>query len=237
MKKKLTTKQKKIIDVSVTCLQIAVVIVAIVISIIVIANPIVSSAKVTKSRTKLLPVQSNSMDGSFEDSFKKGDLLIAKTPKDPLALEVGDIITYVGAVEGFEALITHRIVEVKWDEQGKAETYYTLGDAESRDNQATAINPYDVLAVYQSHLKGVGKAIDWLQDDTHFLLVVVLPLIALFVYNIIAFVRVIMQGKMEKLKLAAENAPVMDEEEIKRKAIEEYLSKQSEQASQDEKSE
>lgn len=227
-KKKLTPKQKKILDISVTSLQIAVVIIAIVISAIVIANPIISSAKVSSSKTKLLPVLTDSMVGPYKDSFSSGDLLIAETPDDKFALEKDDIITYIGSVNGYEALITHRIVGVSLDGQGKANTYYTLGDAQPRDSNATPVNPTEVLAVYKYHLKGVGGAINWLQDDTHFLLVIVLPLIALFVYNIIMFVRMLMQGKLEKLKEAsANNAAAVDEEEIKRKAIEEYLANQA----------
>jgi len=225
-KKKLTPKQKKIIDITVICIQVAIVIVAIVISAIVIANPITTSAKVSNAKTKLLPVLTDSMVGPYEDSFNPGDLVIAKTPKDKLALKEDDIITYVGTVNGYEALITHRIVGVERDEQGKVITYYTLGDAEHRDSEATAVSPYDVLAVYSTHIKGVGKAINWLQDDRNFLLVIVIPLVALFVYNIIVFVKMIMESKMDKVKEAGAGA-VVDEEEIRRKAIEEYLAKQN----------
>jgi signal peptidase len=227
MKKKLTPKQKKIIDISITALQIAIVLVAIIISAIVIANPIVTSGKVSNSKTKLLPVLSDSMNGPYEDSFKTGDLVIAATPKDKFALEKGDIITYVGPVNGKEELITHRIVDVAYLD-GKANTYFTLGDAQPRDATPVAINPHDVLAVYKYHINGVGKAINWLQDDKNFLFVIVLPLIALFIYNIIMFVRMIMQNKLEKVKEATANsAPVIDEEEIKRRAIEEFLAKQA----------
>lgn len=225
-KKRLTPKQKKIIDISVISLQVAIVIVAIIISAIVIANPLTQSAQVTNSKTKLLPVLTGSMVGNFEDSFNPGDLVVAKTPKDKLALEVDDIITYVGSVEGKEELITHRIVGVDLDGEGKAVTYYTLGDAESREAEATAVNPHAVLAVYKYHIKGIGKAINWLQKDTNFLLVIVIPLIALFVYNIIMFVKMIMQSKLDKVKEANANVAVIDEEEIKRKAIEEYLAQQ-----------
>ena len=80
----------------------------------------------------------------------------------------------------------------------------------------------DVLAVYQFHLKGVGKAIFWLQKPMNFLFVIVFPLIALFIYNVIMFIRMMMQSKLEKV---VEKAGVLaiDEEEIKRRAIEEYL--------------
>jgi hypothetical protein len=51
-------------------------------------------------------------------------------------------------VNGKEELITHRIVEVAYLD-GKANTYFTLGDAQPRDATPVAINPHDVLAVYK----------------------------------------------------------------------------------------
>ena len=45
----------------------------------------------------------------------------------------------------------------------------------------------NLRALYSSHIGGVGKAIFWLQDATHFLLVIVLPLAALFIYNLVLF--------------------------------------------------
>ncbi|NCA91734.1 hypothetical protein EOM82_00560 [bacterium] len=226
--KKITPKQKKILDIVVTVLQVALVVVAITISAIVIANPVISTNEVSKGTTKLLPVLTNSMDGEAKDSFAKGALVIAKKPKDVLSLEVGQIVTFVGTVNGSEALITHRIVEVISDEDGKAVTYTTHGDNNPEDMKET-VNPYKVLAVYSSHLDGVGSAILWLQTPTNFLLVIVLPLVLLFVYNIIMFVRMIMQAKVEKVKedaLGTGSNVTVDEEEIKRKAIEEYLASQ-----------
>ncbi len=233
--KKLTAKQKKIIDIVVTSIEVVVVIIGIVISAIVIANPNMGSAEVSDGGIKLLPVLSDSMDGDEKDSFAKGDLVIAKTPKDVRNLEVGDIITFKYTVNGKEILNTHRIVERNNGADGLADNYVTHGD-NNPSTMTESVNPNAVLAVYSTHLKGVGAAISWLQDPTHFLLVIVLPLALLFIYNIIMFVRMLMQWKLEK---AAANAPVatpIDEEEIKRKAIEEYLASQQTQQ-QDKKDE
>lgn len=236
---KLTPKQKKIVDITVTCVQVAIIILAITVSAIVIANPITSSATVGEGKTKLLPVLTGSMDGADEyyaqtgfdvkTRFKAGDMVIAKTPENNRTLKVGDIVTYVGNVNGYEALITHRIVEtIDPDNDGLIDTYVVMGDiGTAREN----LNPNNVLAVYKSHLKGVGKAVNWLQNPTNFLLVIVVPLALLFIYNIILVVRMVMEFKMAKVQETASEAVVIDEEEIKRKAIEEYLA--SQQAKQD----
>ncbi|MBR2349376.1 MAG: S26 family signal peptidase [Clostridia bacterium] len=231
---KLTPEQRKIVDIVVTCLQVAIIILAITVSAIVIANPIASSAKVGEGKTKLLPVLTDSMNGKDEyyettgfdikTRFKSGDLVIAKTPENNRTLKVGDIVTYVGAVNGYEALITHRIVEViDGDNDGLIDTYVVMGDVvTAREN----LHPDKILAVYKSHLKGVGAAINWLQGPTNFLLVIVIPLALLFIYNIILVVRMVMEYKMTKVKESASETAVIDEEEIKRKAIEEYLAAQ-----------
>ena len=236
---KLTPKQKKIVDITVTCVQVAIIILAITVSAIVIANPITSSAKVGEGKTKLLPVLTGSMNGRDEyyaetgfdikTRFKEGDMVIAKTPENNRTLKVGDIVTYIGNVNGYEALITHRIVEViDTDNDGLIDSYVVMGDVvTAREN----LHPDNVLAVYKTHLKGVGKAVNWLQNPTNFLLVIVIPLAILFIYNIILVVRMVMEFKMAKVKETAGEAVAIDEEEIKRKAIEEYLAMQ--QAKQD----
>ncbi len=235
--KKITPKQKKILDIVVTVLQVALVVVAITISAIVIANPVITTNEVSKGQTKLLPVKTNSMDGTAKDSFAEGDLIIAKKPKDALSLEKGQIVTFVGTVNGSEALITHRIVEIVTEEDGTTLRYYVTRGDNNPENMTEAVNPNKVLAVYSSHLDGVGSAILWLQTPTNFLLVIVLPLVLLFVYNIIMFVRMIMQAKVDKVKEAAAGtgSVAVDEEEIKRKAIEEYLASQKKEDSSPDK--
>ena len=230
--KKLTQKQKRIIDVVVMSVEVVVVILAIILSAIIIANPISSTAEVSKGKTKLLPVLTDSMTGNQKDSFDAGDLVIAETPKDKYALEVGQIITfsYRRSSDGVLILNTHRIVKIDVDANGKAVTYYTKGDKAVNEEYTEEVNANDVLAVYKTHLKGVGKAITWLQTPTNFLLVIVLPLALLFLYNVFMFVRMIMQWKVEKAKKeASATAGAIDEEEIKKKAIEEYLAAQKQE--------
>lgn len=216
-------KQKKVFNITVTALQIVVVLLAIIFAAIILCNPNIDSAEVSGSSIKLLPVLSNSMDGDKDDSFKEGDLIVAKIPKDKSALNIGDIVTFKYNVGGANRLNTHRIIEKETTAEGLT-VYITQGDAADAD-QRERIMADEVLAVYDFHIAGLGSAIHWLQNPTNFLLVIVLPLIILFIYNIIMFVRMMVMAKMAKQVEAA--APV-DEEEIKRRAIEEYLRAQNE---------
>lgn len=221
-------KTKKIVDIAITVAEIIVVLIAIAISAIVIANPIVHTATVAKGKIKLLPVLSDSMKGGNKDSFAKGALVIAREPKDKLALKKGDIVTFAYAVNGRDALVTHRIVEVRKGAAGKAETYVTRGD-NNPDGMTEIVNPRNVLAVYKTHVSRVGDAVLWLQDSTHFALVVILPLGLLFAYNIVAFVMMLLQARGAQVREQAERdaedrlaALKLDEDEIARAAIEEY---------------
>ena len=72
----ISEKNKKIINIVLTVLQIVLVLLAVTASIIIIANP--SSNTIGKTSTRLLPVLSDSMDGPHKDSFKKCDLVISK---------------------------------------------------------------------------------------------------------------------------------------------------------------
>ncbi|MCR4661739.1 MAG: signal peptidase I [Clostridia bacterium] len=237
-KKILNDKQKKIVDIIVTVVQVIVIILAIAISIIVIVNPIGSTNNVASGSIKLLPVLSDSMNGAdayytnnqygvtfdIKTRFKTGDLIIAKNPYTNYSdYKVGDIITYVGNVNGQSALITHRIVKINTFPDGSVNSFVTRGDANNAED--AVVNPSTVKAVYKSHLKGVGNAINWLQNSTNFLLVIVLPLVLLFIYNIILVVRMIMANKLAKAQASAANNEI-NEEEIKRKAVEEFLAQQ-----------
>lgn len=85
----------------------------------------------------------------------------------------------------------------------------------------------EVLAVWSgSRIGGVGSVIEFLQQPVAFALIILLPLVLLFGYNIFILVKMIIAEKTRKAREAAiaeVSANQIDEEEIKRRAIEEYL--------------
>ena len=80
-------------------------------------------------------------------------------------------------------------------------------------------------------LSSVGGVITWIQDPAHFFIVILVPLILLFGYNVWIVIQYVIEVKTEKArKLALEEAKaggisLEEEEEIKRKAVEEYMKK------------
>lgn len=232
------SKSKKVLNIVLVVVQVLLVIAAISFSIsILLSTGYESSTDFGSSSIRLMPVLTDSMAGDKEDSFKAGDLIIVKNAKnyDLSTLKEGDIITYAGEVGDTVGLITHRIIKVEkiTGADGKEIiAYTTMGDAETSGITKTLYQG-DVKGVYIGKIAGLGSAIYWLQDPTHFFLVVMLPLILLLLYNAYIVIRLVMDAKLKKQKEAAQAAlekakedAAIDEEAIKKKAIEEYLAAQ-----------
>ena len=101
------------------------------------------------------------------------------------------------------------------------------GNTDCIDSYVPDVN--DVIGTWTGKkLSGVGGVITWIQKPLNFFLVIMIPLILLFLYNIWTVIKYILEVKTEKArKLALEEAQAnaIDEEEIKRKAVEEYMKK------------
>lgn len=226
---KLNDRQKKIINIVITSVQIVLVLFAVIFSIIILVNP--TSNDISDRKTVLMPVMSDSMDGDQKDSFKAGDLLIVKTPGkdnkyfDPATLKVGDIITFKNpniASQPDIKYITHRIIAV--NQYGDTVRYTTKGDNPKVGLRQEVVNVSDVLGLYKGKLVGLGKLILFLQTPKYFLLVIILPLALLFIYNLVMFIMMFTQQRAEKIKASA----VADTEERREQIIAEYLAQQQE---------
>lgn len=222
-KSRLSPKQRKIFNVISITAQIVLVVLAVVICLVVILNPKDQEGKVSSGFIKLMPVQSGSMDGDEKDSFPKGALIIAGNPKNAGDLEKGTIVTFSGVEQGQIILITHRIVEVvDEDNDGKTDFYVTKGDANT--GYDGYLYPNQILAVYKFHVNGLGTALDWVREGYHFIYIIIIPLGLLLFYNLYCFASIMMEMKIKKAKdLALAQAANVDEDDIKRRAIEEYI--------------
>ena len=181
----------------------------------------------------IVSVQSPSMDGNKKGSFKQGDLLFVDkvTADEAWDLEEGTIIVYRAPIDINQDgetgdINTHRIVR-KWTTEGGIVYFKTQGDAEAEDTYDLRYT--DVVAVYNGHsrLRGMGAVADFLKSSIGFLLVVVLPMALFFLYELYNLFKILMENKMEKAAASA-TVSAETEEEIKRRAIEEFLAKQAE---------
>lgn len=123
---------------------------------------------------------------SMAPTFCKGDLIIIKK-HDPSSLQEGDIITFHTIIENEYALNTHRIDSIS--EQNGVRSYTTKGD----NNNMTDVHVIadgDIVGKYVGKVAGLGKVMSFLSGSVGFLLVIVLPLLLFFIYQVYNLVMV-----------------------------------------------
>ena len=200
---------KNIINTIITILIIVVLIVSILIAVMALTSK--ASGISTIFGYTVQTIQSDSMKGGYKGEegytggdFEKGDVIIGKsTGFDSSAVyNLGDIITYIGLLKGAEdageQLICHRIVAV--DDSNGYMTYQTKGDNEQtspvadQDDSSFYIDSSQIGSVFHNKeydgivLHGVGNFLDFLRTQFGFFLVVLLPMIVFFLYELIRVV-------------------------------------------------
>ena len=151
-----------------------------------------------------LVVESNSMS----PTFKKDDLIFVKKC-DTSKLEEGDIICFHTIIDNEYALNTHRIQSIA--ENGEARSYTTVGDNNNGVADQHIISDGDIVGKYVGHISGAGKLMTFLSSSTGFLLVIVLPMLIFFIYQVY---NLIMISIRLKKAVAVENAREQTEAEI-----------------------
>lgn len=151
-----------------------------------------------------LVVESNSMS----PTFKKDDLIFVKKC-DTSKLEEGDIICFHTIIDNEYALNTHRIQSIA--ENGEARSYTTVGDNNNGVTDQHIISDGDIVGKYVGHISGAGKLMNFLSSSTGFLLVIVLPMLIFFIYQVY---NLIMISIRLKKAVAVENAREQTEAEI-----------------------
>jgi signal peptidase len=161
-------------------------------------------------------VQSDSMAPTFE----KGDLIIIKTC-DVESLEEGDIITFHTIIDNEYALNTHRIETIT--ETDGVRSYVTKGD--NNDIADThSIADGDIVGKYVMRLPKVGKLMDILSSSTGFLVIIVLPMLLFFIYQVYHLIMVsIHLKKAIQAEEAAKKNQEQDDIEAKRAEAEAAL--------------
>jgi len=164
-----------------------------------------------------MSVQSDSM----LPTMKTGDLIIVKEA-DLYSLKVGDVITFYSIVDGRRILVTHRIIEI--NEFENTRSFVTKGDNNPVEDSLPAYAS-DIVGKWTGFKwKGGGKVLDFLQTKKGFFICILIPLAIFFLFELYKFIVALIQAK--KPEITEE-----EEEEIKRKAVEEYLAAQKKEAS------
>ena len=145
---------------------------------------------------------------TMSPTFKKDDLIFVKKC-DTSKLEEGDIICFHTIIDNEYALNTHRIQSIA--ENGEARSYTTVGDNNNGVADQHIISDGDIVGKYVGHISGAGKLMNFLSSSTGFLLVIVLPMLIFFIYQVY---NLIMISIRLKKAVAVENAKEQTEAEI-----------------------
>lgn len=137
---------------------------------------------------------------SMKPTFESGDLIFIKKC-DTSKLKEGDIITFHTIIDNQYALNTHRIQKI--DEANGVRSYTTIGDNNNGVADQHVISDGDIVGKYIGHVSGLGKVMNFLSSSMGFLIVIVLPMLLFFIYQVY---NLIMISIRLKKAMAVENA-------------------------------
>ena len=166
---------------------------------------------------------------SMEPVYEVGDLVFMQKLDDEEIenLKVGDIITFHAPIDingdGIVGDInTHRIYKIDGNVFITKGDHNLIPDNEGDDKYTVHVSDVIGVCTEDGKIGGVGNVISFLRSSLGFFLCIVLPLILFFLYELYHFISILVTEKAKK------NAGVSaeSEEEIKRRAVEEYLAQQ-----------
>ena len=164
-----------------------------------------------------LTVESDSM----KPTFAQGDLIICKEIDDLMSLQKGDVITFWTIIDGKKVKNTHRITEI--NEFENTRSFVTRGDGNSINDDMPAYAGDLIGKWTEVKIKGLGSVMNFLRTKTGFFVCILIPMAIFFLFELYKFIVVLIEVKRPPV-------PEIDEEEIKRRAIEEYLAEQKQNA-------
>ena len=168
-----------------------------------------------------LVVESDSMS----PTFASGDLILIRKC-NPADLKEGDIICFHTIIENQYALNTHRIQSI--ETVGDVRSYTTIGDNNNGIADQHVISDGDIVGKYVGHITGAGKVMNFLSSSTGFLLVIVLPMLLFFIYQVYNLIMISIRLKKaiavetaQEQELARQQAARQNDEEKAQKEKEE----------------
>jgi signal peptidase len=166
-----------------------------------------------------LTVESDSM----KPTFKTDDLIITKEIDDIATLQEGDVITFWTIIDGQKVKNTHRIIEI--DNTDGTYSFITKGDNNSLED-SLSVYPSDIIGKWTDiKISGMGGVMSFLRTKTGFFICILIPMALFFLFELYKLIVTIIEIKRPAV---AE----IDEEEIKKRAIEEYLAEQEKKSAE-----
>ena len=153
---------------------------------------------------------------SMAPTFRAGDLIFIKKC-DTSTLKEGDIICFHTIIDNEYALNTHRIQKI--EESGDARSYTTLGDNNNGIADTHIISDGDIVGKYVGHLQNAGKVMDFLSSSIGFLIVIVLPMLLFFIYQVYNLIMISIRLKKAVAVEAAKEAVVAQEKAAQQNVV------------------
>lgn len=119
---------------------------------------------------------------SMKGTFDSGSLIVCKS-EEAEDIKEGDVICFYDPQGNGTTTVTHRVVEIKTDENGKL-SFITKGDNNNTEDQA-AVPAENLLGVYKFHIAGLGSLALFMQTTPGLIIFVALPVLLLVGYDII----------------------------------------------------
>ena len=133
-----------------------------------------------------LSIQSDSM----RDTIYKGDFIIVEEHNIDY-LKVGDIIAFFTTEQEQVVIKTHRIVKIY--EKNGSKSFVTRGDNNQVDDYIP-VYPSDIIGKWEGiRIACFGSVLDFISSQYGFLLCIILPLFALFIYQIYRFIIILIE--------------------------------------------
>lgn len=152
---------------------------------------------------------------SMSPTFNADDLILIHTT-DPATLEVGDIVTFHTIINNEYALNTHRIADIA--ENNGVRSYTTKGDNNAIADQHI-IADGDIVGKYVTRVPGVGRLINFLSSSVGFLVVIVLPMLLFFVYQVYHLIMVSLHLRKAMQEESAAQPAMEDAEKARAEAM------------------
>lgn len=133
---------------------------------------------------------------SMVPTMNVGDLIITKKYNNQ-ELKVDDIISFFSVEQETTIIKTHRIKEIKQD--GKVTSYITKGDNNDVEDEVE-VAPGDIISVYNNtKFQYLGSVLDFFKSKYGFLFCIILPLFIFFLYQLYAFISLVIEVKKDKV--------------------------------------
>lgn len=118
------------------------------------------------------------LSSSMEPTINIGDLILVHSV-DSASLKKGDVVCYLYSGKA----VTHRILEITQDAEGRIQ-YVTQGDANNvRDDQA--VRPEQIQGIYKGErFSGLGQAILFMQSTQGMVLFILCPLFLFLIWDL-----------------------------------------------------